>query len=484
MLCYPLCEQALTINIRYRLTMSPDIYQTIELAFSLLGAFAALLWLRPGKQSAARYVFIVLPVAGLCAMLHQNPGEYGAAILRHLVYIMPLFVFLLGKYMLRCTRRRAFLALGVYALVKALGALAHIPLNILEDCPVSLTLLTAFGFYLELVWAWLFIWICTRKEAGISRTDRIYVAAAVMTIYGSLMGCWPLLRSLPLHLTDLTSEEIPQWVSQVLYFVPMLLNTLCFAAGLRYVLHQSWVRTLCTTAAAIFVMNAPVYAYHHFMQQAEERSFQQREELIVAIEEGNRSKVQDLLSRGVDVNRPLIGPNDRDGEISIFYPLIHATARNHIGMVQDLLNAGANVHVRRQNGDTALISAAIENNAETIQLLLQAGADANDAGYDGTTALHHASLPETPADRPKSLAVMHILLEHGAPVNAQDCYGDTALMQCVRDGFTEGVRLLLEHSADPTLRDKTGKSPLEYAEQNELNEIADMLRADLQQRGE
>ncbi len=461
--------------------MSPDIYQTIELAFSLLGVFAALLWLRPGKQAAARYAFIVLPVAGLCAMLHQNPGEYGAAILRHLVYIMPLFVFLLGKYMLGCTRRRAFLALGVYALVKALGALAHIPLNILADCPVSLTLLTGFGFYLELVWAWLFIWFCTRKEAGISRTDRIYVAAAVMTVYGSLVGCWPLLRSLPLHLTDLTSEDIPQWVSQVLYFVPMLLNTLCFAAGLRYVLHQSWVRTVCTTAAAIFVMNAPVYAYQHFMQQAEERSFQQREELIGAIEEGNRSKVQELLSLGVDVNRPLIGPNDKNGEISIFYPLIHATARNHIGIMQDILAAGADVHVRRENGDTALIAAAIESNPETIQLLLQAGADVNATSYDGTTALHTASLPETPEERPGALAAMRLLLKHGVPVNAQDIYGDTALIQCVRDNFTEGARLLLEYSADPTLRDKDGKSPLEYAEQKGLNEMAEMLRAALQQ---
>lgn len=468
----------------YRLTMSPDIYQTIELAFSLLGAFAALLWLRPGKQQATRYAIIVLSFAGLCAILHQNPGEYGIAILQHLVYIMPLFVFLLGKYMLSSTKRRAFLALGVYALVKSLGALAHIPLNMLSDCPVSLALLTGVDFYLTLVWAWLFIWLCTRKDAAISRSDRIYVAAAVMTVYGSLVSCWPLFRSLPFLFTNLTSEDIPQWVSLSLYFVPMLLNTLCFAAGLRYVLHQSWVRTLCTTAAAIFVLNVPVYAYHYFVQQAEERSLRQREELIVAIQDGNRQKVRELLSLGVNVNRPLIAPNDTDDEISIFYPLIHAAARNHIDMVQDILAAGADVNVQRQNGDTALIAAAIEGNPETTQLLLQAGADVHATGYDGATALHNATLPETEADRPGALAVMRLLLEHGVPINAQDSYGDTALMQCVRDNFIEGARLLLEHSADPTLRDKTGKSPLEYAEQKGLSEMAEMLRAALQKGAE
>ena len=83
-----------------RQTMNLDTLDIINLEFSLLGAFAALLWLRPGKQQAIRYAVIMLSFAGLCAILHQNPGEYGFNMLHYLPHAILLFVFLLGRYML------------------------------------------------------------------------------------------------------------------------------------------------------------------------------------------------------------------------------------------------------------------------------------------------------------------------------------------------------------------------------------------------
>ncbi|MBR4311648.1 MAG: hypothetical protein IKT79_11520, partial [Akkermansia sp.] len=65
------------------------IFNCIELAFSLLGVFAALLWLKPGRRHAARYAMIVLPFSGLCFILYQNPGEYGRFVLAHMAAIMP-----------------------------------------------------------------------------------------------------------------------------------------------------------------------------------------------------------------------------------------------------------------------------------------------------------------------------------------------------------------------------------------------------------
>ena len=506
--------QARTINILYRQTMSPNIFQTIELAFSLLGTFAALLWLRPGKRAAARYAFIVLSFAGLCAILHQNPGEYGMAILQHLVYIMPLFVFLLGRYMLGSTKRRAFLALGVYALVKSLGVLAHIPLNMLSDCPVSLTLLTGVDFYLTLAWVWFTIFLCTRKDSSIGRTERIFAAAATLIVANSLTeiivpSLWALLRVL--FSNDLWKLTPPEHLSLFILCMPVLILTLCYAANLRYVLRQAWVRTICTTAIAVAVQFGAVNIYFYAEQLRESRKSELTEELIIAIEENDITKVQHCLREGVKVNRPLVAPNDRDGELSYFFPLIHATARNQVATVKALLAAGANVHVCRVDGDTALLSACIENNAEIVRLLLQAGSDVNatnNLGYtplyqstltgnspeivsmllqagadtnltdnEGSTALHNATLPDTEADKPAALAVMRLLLEHGAAVNTQDCHGDTPLLQCAECGFTEGARLLLEHGADPTLRNKNGNSPLELAEQNGHSEIAELLRA-------
>lgn len=490
-----------------RQTMNSGTTDLINLTFSLLGAFAALLWLRLGKQQAIRYAVIMLSFAGLCAILYQNPGEFGFDLLHYLPHAILLFVFLLGRYMLGTPWRRAFLSLGVYALVAELGVLVRVALGeYIYPIP--------FGFYLTLVWVWFTIFLCTRKDSSIGRTERIFAAAATLIVVNSLTGLiMPSLRGLlrVLFSNDLWELTPPEHLSLFILCMPVLILTLCYAANLRYVLRQAWVRTVCTTAIAVAVQFGAVNIYFYAEQLRESRKFELTEELIIAIEENDITKVQHCLREGVKVNRPLVAPNDRDGELSYFFPLIHATARNQVATVKALLAAGANVHVCRVDGDTALLSACIENNAETIRLLLQAGSDVNatnNLGYtplyqstltgnspeivsmllqagadtnltdnEGSTALHNATLPDTEADKPAALAVMRLLLEHGAAVNTQDCHGDTPLLQCAECGFTEGARLLLEHGADPTLRNKNGNSPLELAEQNGHSEIAELLRA-------
>lgn len=480
-----------------------DAPHIINFAFALLGAFVALLWLRPGWWQSIRYAVIVLSFAGLCAILYQNSGESGFYVMRYLPHAIVLFVFLLGRYMLGCPWRRAFLSLGVYALVSELSVFARLVQG-------GLTLPISFSFYLELIWAWFFIYLCTRKDSRICRTTCLLAAAAVLTACNSLTGLvMPALQQGLLN--NATCGLLPpEGLMLPILYIPLLLLTLSYAANLRYVLRQSWGHTLCTTAVAIAVQIGGAHLYLYTQQQECSR-LEQTEALIMAIEEGDMSKVQYCLRQGVNANLPLVAPNDRDGELYNFYPLIHATARNQTAIVKALLETGANVHVRRPGGDTALLSACIENNAEIIRLLLQAGANvnaSNELGYtplyqttqtgnspeivslllqagadtnradnNGCTALHNASLPDTEEDKPAALAVMRLLLEHGASVNAQDCHGDTPLLQCAKYGFTEGVRLLMEHGADPSLRDNNGKSPLELAEENGHPECAKLLRA-------
>lgn len=234
------------------------------------------------------------------------------------------------------------------------------------------------------------------------------------------------------------------------------------------------------------------------------------EQLIAAIEVGDLSEVTRLLGSGVDVNMPY--KKEQDGELYVFYPLIHAAARDYGAIVHVLLAAGADVEVRRQNGDTALHVACIGNNLEIIRmllnakadvnaandecitplidsaimgnsayavsLLLQAGADVNRADNEGSTPLHLASLPDdddAETSEAAALEIMSLLLKWGADVNIQDSSGDTPLLQCARDGFIEGVRLLLENNADTTLCDKNGMSPRAHAKQNSHAEIVALL---------
>ncbi|MBR3903074.1 MAG: ankyrin repeat domain-containing protein [Akkermansia sp.] len=490
-----------------------DIYRILELAFSLLGVFAALLWMKPAKPAAARFSVIVLSFAGLCYIIYLKPGDYGIPVLRYLACVMPLFTFLLGKYMLRLPWRLVFLSLGVYALVSQLVAIAYIPLNLKEPGYEACNLIVQFGFYLELLWAFGVIWLFTRKDARIRPFDRILTVAAMLIVYKKLalclMACGTSMgrEMLAGSQGDSLAVALRLLLSAL---VQVLLLVLCYVGCIRYVLQQSWKRSIYAVVVAMVGLFGVVGVYYHTIHVRAREQMRLTQSLLSAIEVGNQHEVELCLLRGVDVNVPDYAPNDQDGELSIFYPLIHATARNHVTMVKSLLEAGADVGVRRSDGDTALLSACIENNPEMIQLLLeagsdinarnnygytpliqsvmfapsktvvemllQAGADVNTSDHEGVTALHYAALPN-PEARPGALGVMRLLLENGAQVNAQDVEGDTPLLQCARDGFIEGVRLLLEHKADPALRDKKGVSPLEHAEQNGHAEIAELLRS-------
>lgn len=74
----------------------------------------------------------------------------------------------------------------------------------------------------------------------------------------------------------------------------------------------------------------------------------------------------------------------------------------------------------------------------------------------GGTLLHMS------VDKPR--VYIYILANHGVPVNVQDINGDTALHLAVRNGRADVVEALIQCSADLTLRNKLGQTPVEEAE--------------------
>ena len=60
-------------------------------------------------------------------------------------------------------------------------------------------------------------------------------------------------------------------------------------------------------------------------------------------------------------------------------------------------------------------------------------------------------------------AIVQILIDKGAYINKQMDDGTTALMQATQNGHTEVVRVLLTRGADPDLKDKQGRSAIDYA---------------------
>jgi ankyrin repeat protein len=73
-----------------------------------------------------------------------------------------------------------------------------------------------------------------------------------------------------------------------------------------------------------------------------------------------------------------------------------------------------------------------------------------------------------------------VLLEHRVDINLQDIYGETALYSVLTDHGSEGkvveiVRRLLEHGADPNIRNKKHKTPLHQASSRGFLEAARLL---------
>ena len=89
-------------------------------------------------------------------------------------------------------------------------------------------------------------------------------------------------------------------------------------------------------------------------------------------------------------------------------PLIVAAQGGCKDIVEMLLQAGANIEHRNDQGETALISAAQEGHTEIVQMLLDAGSDVNQENADGETALDLAIRLKQKKD------VIDLLLQYGA----------------------------------------------------------------------
>jgi ankyrin repeat protein len=107
-----------------------------------------------------------------------------------------------------------------------------------------------------------------------------------------------------------------------------------------------------------------------------------------------------------------------------------------------------------QNAEQAadqVYTAIRDNNLSQLRALLGQKAGANLADRHGITPLMYAA-------EVGSLDAMHVLIDHGADVNAQNDFGSTALMWSVSDPAK--VRLLLDHGAQVNTVARSGRTAL------------------------
>ena len=161
--------------------------------------------------------------------------------------------------------------------------------------------------------------------------------------------------------------------------------------------------------------------------------------LLDATKRGDVAAVRTLLEEGAD-------PNVAQGD---GLSALHLAAqKGNLEVVELLLGAGAKVEAKTQIGEYRPLHLASEGaHAAVVRALLEAGADPGAVTTTtGATPLHLA------AKTVNGEGAVRELLEHGAPVNAEEAAaGQTALMFAASYGRVAAVRELLSHGADPAI---------------------------------
>jgi ankyrin repeat protein len=218
----------------------------------------------------------------------------------------------------------------------------------------------------------------------------------------------------------------------------------------------------------------------------EMRDSEGRNPLCVAVIAGHSDVVQLFEDCGADIRT-----RDNAGNTLLHYASECPETRLAV-LLHLLLSSGLRPNVANDDGVTPLAMAARAGNKAAVQLLLKYGADSAAVAHDGTAVLHQAvksgradlvalllnilgpealeaSSPDcaTPfmlAAGREHLAVMKLLLERGADINAAFSSGETVLHAAAMTGKAEALALLLQQPGAPVhVLNSDGQTPLQTA---------------------
>ncbi|KAL4914745.1 ankyrin repeat-containing domain protein [Aspergillus aurantiobrunneus] len=187
--------------------------------------------------------------------------------------------------------------------------------------------------------------------------------------------------------------------------------------------------------------------------------------LTLAAQEGRTDAVKLLLAhRDININH-----KDASGTTA----LTCAAEAGFYDLVEALLDNGADTEVQQEGSEgTAIMRAIDHGEVSIVQLLINRGANVHhtDVFYRGL--LHSAAVN-------RRSEILRILLAHDPTldVNMQDVHGKTTLHDIARMGDLETVDVLLEHGADPTIKDNYGRTPIRVAHESHHPAILETLRA-------
>lgn len=212
---------------------------------------------------------------------------------------------------------------------------------------------------------------------------------------------------------------------------------------------KNWIRSAVYLIVFIGYSHASAGSYDDFFS---------------AIRHDDPAVIRALLKRGFDPNT--LGPS---GDAA----LILAVRGPSFKVVDVLLESAATrVEVRNAKDESPLMLAALQGYLSLCEKLITRDADVNKPGW---TPLHYAATGG-------HLAVVSLLLDHHAYIDAASPNGSTPLMMAAMYGTDDAVKLLLEAGADPTLKNDQGLTAIHFAEKVKRDQAVTLIAASIRAR--
>lgn len=169
-------------------------------------------------------------------------------------------------------------------------------------------------------------------------------------------------------------------------------------------------------------------------------------------------KTPEVLELLINKNPEAVNQIDRNGDTALHIALKYNPVYDNIKL---LLDKGADINIKEQQGFNALLTAATwTNNLDIIKLLVERGADIHQYLPNGS---NNALTISITANKPE---FVKYFIEKGADVNEKTPNGLYPAGMACMNGNAEIIKMLADNGAELSLKDGRGNTAYDYLYRN------------------